>query len=313
MPPVRKILILAAVLGLFGGLALSWAAGSAMVRGRAGVVAPAEAPALDMRIRTGDGLTLAATYWPGRTPDSPAVLLLHGVRASRASTAPAAAWLAGLGYAVLTIDFRGHGGSDMAERSFGLREASDARSAFDWLKRRQRGARVAVIGNSLGGAAALLGPSGPLPADALVLQAVYPDIRRAIRNRIADRLGAAPAYLLEPLLSFQSKPRFGVMPGDLSPLEAVRRYRGPVFVIGGEDDRYTPPDETRALFAAAPGPKRLWLVPGRGHAAMGDLGDGAWRSRVADFLRMTIGPPPGPTRAGGEFSPDTLVNAFRFL
>ena len=287
----RRIVLLCGILGLVAGLALSWVAGSFMVRGEAAAVPAARAPALDLRIRTGDGLTLAATYWPGRTPQSPAVLLLHGVKASRASTAPTAEWLAGLGYAALTVDFRGHGQSDMAERSFGLRESTDARSAFGWLKRRQRGAPVAVIGNSLGGAAALLGPSGPLPADALVLQAVYPDIRRAIRNRIAARLGAAPAYALEPLLSFQSKPRFGAMPADLSPLQALRRYPGPVFVIGGGQDLYTPPDETRALFAAAPGPKSLWLVPGRGHAAIGELSDAEYRGRIARFLQATIGRP----------------------
>jgi pimeloyl-ACP methyl ester carboxylesterase len=287
----RRIVLLCGLLGLIGGLALSWAAGSAMVRGRPGFVPPAEAPASDLRLRTGDGLVLAATYWPGRRPDSPAILLLHGVRSSRASTAATAAWLSGLGYAALTVDFRGHGGSDMAERSFGLREASDARSAFQWLKRRQRGAPVAVIGHSLGGAAALLGPSGPLPADALILQAVYPDIRRAIRNRIADRLGAAPAWLLEPLLSFQSKPRFGATPGDLSPLKALRGYPGPVFVIGGQEDRYTPPAETRALFEAAPGRKLLWLVPGKGHAAIGELRDEEYRGRIARFLQATIGPP----------------------
>jgi pimeloyl-ACP methyl ester carboxylesterase len=291
MPLTRKLVLLCGILGLVGGLMLSWAAGSLMVRGQASAVPPAKAPAGDLRIRTPDGLALAATYWPGRRPNSPAVLLLHGVKASRASTAPTAAWLHGLGYAALTVDFRGHGESDMAERSFGLREAADARSAFEWLKRRQGGARVAVIGNSLGGAAPLLGPAGPLPADALVLQAVYPDIRRAIRNRIADRLTAAPAHILEPLLSLQSKPRFGVWPGDLSPLEALRRYPGPVLVIGGAEDRYTPLEETRALFAAAPGRKSLWIVPGKGHAAIGELSDEAYRARIGRFLRSAIGKP----------------------
>ena len=288
MPLSRRTVFNCGLLGLAGGLALSWAAGSAMVRGRPAFVPPAEAPAQDLRIRSADGLTLTATYWPGRRPGSPAILLLHGVKASRVSTAPTAAWLSGLGYGALTVDFRGHGGSDMAQRSFGLHEAADARAAYEWLKRRQRGARVAVIGHSLGGAAALL---GPVPADALVLQAVYPDIRRAIRNRIAARLTSAPAHLLEPLLSFQSKPRFGVLPGELSPLEALRRYRGPVFVLGGQEDLYTPPEETRALFDAAPGPKQLWLVAGRGHAAMGELTGKAYRDRLASFLRRTIGPP----------------------
>jgi pimeloyl-ACP methyl ester carboxylesterase len=291
MKLTRKFLLLCGLLCLLAGLALSWIAGSFMVRGEASFVAPARPPASDLRLPTDGDRVLAATYWPGRRPDSPAILLLHGVKASRASTAPTAAWLSGLGYAALTIDFRGYGQSDMAERSFGLRESADARRAFEWLKRRQQGAPVAVIGNSLGGAAALLGPSGPLPADALILQAVYPDIRRAIRNRIADRLGAAPATLLEPLLSFQSKPRFGAWPGQLSPLEALRRYPGAVFVVGGEEDRYTPPEETRALFAAAPGRKTLWLVPGRGHAAMGALDDEEYRERLRGFLQATIGPP----------------------
>jgi fermentation-respiration switch protein FrsA (DUF1100 family) len=221
------------------------------------------------------------------------------VRSNRASTAPTAAWLATLGYATLTIDFRGHGQSEMADRSFGIHEAADARSAFRWLKQKQGGAPVAVIGNSLGGAAALLGSSGPLPADAMILQAVYPDIRRAIRNRIAYRLTAAPAYLLEPLLSYQSLPRLGVLPGELSPLEALRRYRGPVFVIGGEEDRYTPPAETRALFAAAPGMKSLWIVPDHSHAAIGELRDEEYCRRIGRFLQQTIG---SPQRVPGRVS-----------
>jgi fermentation-respiration switch protein FrsA (DUF1100 family) len=273
------------------GAAASWAAGSAMTAGRRSIVRPAEPPAADFFLQSADGTRLAATFRPGRTGRSPAVLLLHGVRASREATAPGAAWLSGLGYAALTIDFRGHGGSDVADRTFGLREAMDAEAGFRWLRRRQSGAPVAIVGTSLGGAAALLGDKGPLPADALVLQAVYPDIRRAIRNRIAARLGRPAAWLLEPLLSFQSLPRFGVPPSRLSPLRALSRYRGPVLVIGGLDDAYTPPGETRALFRQAPGPRALWLIPGKDHAALGDLADEAYRRRVRLFLERTIGRP----------------------
>lgn len=287
---LRLFLTLAA-LSLIAGLAVSWIVGSAMVQGHPSDVSAAEPPARDFELRSAGGVVLAATYRPGARRDSPAVLLLHGVRASRAVTDPAARWLSSLGYATLTIDFRGHGESTMRRRSFGLDESADARAAFAWLKRRQRGARVAVIGSSLGGAASLLGREGPLPADALVLQAVYPDIRSAIRNRIAARLTAAPAYLLEPLLSLQSKPRFGVWPWELSPRQALRRYRGPVLVIGGAEDRYTPPEETRALYAAAPGPKALWLVPHGGHAELGNLGHPATREQVRRFLHHTIGPP----------------------
>jgi len=259
-----------------------------MVRGQHSAVAPAAAPAEDVVLRTSDRLSIAATYTPGRSDRSPGVLLLHGVGASRVSTAANADWLASLGYATLAIDFRGHGQSDIAPRTFGISEALDARAAFDWLKHRQQGAPVAVIGMSLGGAASLIGDEGPLPADALILQAVYPDIRHAIRNRIASRLPLPLAYLLEPLLSFQSLPRFGVWPSRLSPIAALSRYRGPVLIVGGEMDRSTPPAETRALFAAVTGPREIWMTPVGDHAAMGEPPDPGYRIHLKAFLERSL-------------------------
>lgn len=273
------------------GLALSWMAGSAMVRTTPSTVAPAAPPARDLEIASTDGVTLAASYWPGATVHAPAVLLLHGNGASRAMMAANAAWLAGRGYAALTIDFRGHGGSTAASHSFGLRESADAAAALAWLKHREGNAPIAVIGVSLGGAAALLGPDGPVGADALILQAVYPDIRRAIRNRIASQVGFVPAWLLEPWLSFQALPRYGVWPGRIAPLDALHRYAGPVFVIGGGADRYTPPDETRELFDAVRGPRALWIVDGLDHDEVSGLTDDRYRRRVLAFLRRSIGNP----------------------
>ncbi|MDF7777304.1 alpha/beta fold hydrolase [Sphingomonas sp. AOB5] len=284
-----RAILIPLLIAIMLGLWMSWAAGSVMMRGHASPVAPAQPPARDLTIRTSDGLTLAATYRPGARVDAPAVLLLHGVDASRGMLAPNAIWLSRQGYATLTVDFRGHGGSSMAQRSFGLREGEDARAAFEWLKREQKGAPVAIIGISLGGAASLIGERGPVPADALILQAVYPDIRHAIHNRIATRLTDAPAYLLEPLLSYQSRLRFGVWPDRLSPRDALKRYPGPVMVIGGIEDRSTPPDETRAIYAAAPGRRALWLVPHGDHPAVCGLETAEYRRRVLAFLRATIG------------------------
>ncbi len=262
-----------------------------MVAGHRSRVVASIAPQQDLRLRTCDGVTIAATFTPGRNDRSPAILLLHGVGASRDAVAANAAWLSRLGYATLAIDFRGHGQSDLTPRSFGLQEALDAQAAFKWLKWRQRGAPIAVIGISLGGAASLLGSAGPLPADALILQAVYPDIRHAIRNRIASRTTASIAYVLEPLLSFQARWRYGVWPARLSPIATLPRYRGAVFVIGGQHDRSTPAEETRAMFDAARGFKQLWLVPEGDHAEICGLTDAGYRNRVKAFLETTIGPP----------------------
>lgn len=290
MTSVRKGPIGVAALVLLG-LVLSWAMGSAMVRPQASRAVPAAPPARDIMLVSTDGLPIAATWWPGRTAQSPAILLLQGNGASRGVLAANAQWFAAQGYAVLTIDFRGHGESARQSRSFGLFESRDAAAAFAWLRRAQHGARIGVVGISLGGAASLLGDSGPLPADALVLQAVYPDIRHAVRNRIAAVAGSIPAYALEPFLSFQSRLRFGVWPGRIAPIEAVRRYRGPLLVIGGGADLYTPPGETRAMFAAPPGPKSLWLVAGQDHAHVSGLETPAYRQRLLSFFATCLGTP----------------------
>jgi alpha-beta hydrolase superfamily lysophospholipase len=290
----RRIWIILAVAAVALGLAASWAFGSAMVRASPSDVPPARPPARDLRIVTQDGISLGATYWPGREAASPGILLLHGSESSRAAMADNAAWLAGQGYAALTVDLRGYGQSTPAEHSFGLYESRDAKAAFAWLKHRQQGAPVAVIGVSLGGAASLLGDGGPLPADALILQAVYPDIRHAIRNRIAALTATAPAYLLEPLLSFQSRPRFGAWPARLAPLAALRRYSGPVLVIGGGADRFTPPSETRAMFDAVRGPGSVWFARGADHAQVSGLESDTYRQRVLAFLRARIGTAEGP-------------------
>lgn len=286
-----KLAIGAAALLLVLVLAGSWALASKIAAGHASVVSPVPAPAEAVRLTARDGIALAGTYWPGKRPDAPAVLLLHGVGASRNQTAPMAEALAAKGYAALAIDLRGHGASTITDHSYGLDEGFDARAAFDWLKARQHGARIAVIGISLGGAAALIGRDGAVPADALVLVAVFPDIRHAIYNRMASVLTPAGGTIAEPLLSFQSLPRYGVWPGRIAPLAAIRDFQAPVLVIGGAADRYTPPAETRALFEAAPNRKGLWLVPGLTHAGVSNLHDAEWARRTGDFLRGTIGAP----------------------
>ena len=300
----RRFWAAAAFLAIAGGLGASWMLGSLMVRPNPSAVPAASLPARDLVIRTSDGLSLAATYRPGRLADSPGVLMLHGNGASRAAAAANAAWLADRGYAVLAIDFRGHGESSPAPHSFGLFESRDAAAAFAWLKRSQHGAPVATIGISLGGAAALLGARRPLPADAMILQAVYPDIRHAIRNRIAAVTVRPAGLLLEPLLSYQSLPRLGAWPERLAPLSAIRAYRGRVLVIGGGRDLYTPPAETKALFDAAPGRKGLWIAPGVDHAQTSDLATDAYRARILAFLRETIGDPlrPPPRLPAGTSS-----------
>lgn len=272
------------------GLALVWGAGSlligATVHARSGALPPTT-----FMLETRDGRSIAATFRTGRRPDAPGVLLLHGLGADRSQTEANAAFLASAGHAVLTIDLRGHGASSPGATSFGLDEGIDARAAFDWLKREIGGAPVAVVGISLGGAAALVGRDGPLPAEALVLIGVFPDIRRAIGNRAAFVAGGWLGALLEPLLSFQSVPRHGVWPRRIAPIEALRLRQGPTLLIGGGADVFTPPSDVEAMARVAGGPTEVWFAPGLDHAAVSEVASEAFRGRLLAFLGRTVGTP----------------------
>lgn len=272
---------------LLVGLCLCWVFGSFAVKPERVTAVSFGPTAQPVGLVASDGVTLSASFLPGSVPGAPGILFLHGVKSSRNQFLSQAKWLNSRGYAILAIDFRGHGESQQVDRSFGYLESRDAHAAFDWLQEHQHGAPIGVIGTSLGGAAALLGADGPLPAEALVLEAVYPDMDRAIGNRIAAYAGRAAAALGTPFLSYQSILRFGCWPSDISPIAALPRYHGSLLVIGGGNDRYTPPEETRAMFAAARTRKQLWIIPGYGHGQVGTDGR-AYRAVLGRFLDRAL-------------------------
>jgi dipeptidyl aminopeptidase/acylaminoacyl peptidase len=282
------------------GLTCAWLAGSLVARPVNHAVPAPPPPARPVRLITDDHVPIAGSYWPGAARDAPAVLLLHGINNDRRIFDRQIAWLNGLGYAVLAIDMRGHGESGAAERTFGWREAGDAAAALRWLRAADPKRKVGVIGVSLGGAAALLGEDGPLPADVMILHAVYPDIRTAIRNRLERVASPFLARLAEPLLGDQSWLRYGVSPDRISPREGLGRYRGSVLIIGGTADRDTRVADSRAMYAAARGPKQLWLLSGLDHVATSKLWTPQYRARVGALLEHTLGRPSPPRPRAGR-------------
>jgi uncharacterized protein len=265
-----------------------WLIGTALTAPTNYAVNPAPPPAQRVTIRTPDGLAIAGSYWPSAetsaSASAPAVLLLHGNGSNRHGIGPIQRWLSDGGFAVLAIDFRGHGESDASAKSFGWFEAVDAHAALAWLRTRHPSARIGVYGASLGGSAALVGAQGPVRADALALNAVFPDIRTAVYNRIAEHSAPPLAAMVEPLLTYQSRLRLGLSPDQIAPVRAIRLFRGPVMVIGGGADIYTPPNETRALFNAAAQPDGLWILDGLSHdQAVGDPPE-ALRVRLLAFF-----------------------------
>jgi uncharacterized protein len=245
-------------------------------------VAPVALGASTATFPSGSGSTIHAWYSAGR-PGEGAVLLLHGVGADRRVMLERARFLHAAGYAVLIPDFQAHGESPGTHITFGALESLDAAAALAFLRLRSPGERVGVIGVSMGGAAALVGPGGPLTADALVLESVYPTIRDATHDRLRSWFGPFGPPFTTPLIAVLRR-QIGVSPDSLRPIERIARLHAPVLVAAGTVDRYTTIAEAHALFDRAVGPKDFWAVDGAGHVDLHEFAPAEYERRVGTFL-----------------------------
>ncbi|MGH1376728.1 MAG: alpha/beta hydrolase [Alphaproteobacteria bacterium] len=127
-------------------------------------------------------------------PTRKCIILMHGVRSDRRSMIKRAKFLKAKGYSSLLFDFQAHGETKGEFITFGYKEARNAEKVVSYTKALKECSRVGIIGQSLGGAASLLGKA-PLSADALVLEAVYPDIEAALLIGWLDAWGLWVKYL----------------------------------------------------------------------------------------------------------------------
>ena len=248
------------------------------------VTMPADFPGISVSI-PGNGHAIAGT-WRDLGGHAPVVLLLHGVRGDRASMLPRARLLVEAGFSVLMIDQQAHGETPGEHITLGWLESADARAARDWIRARAPGRTVGVIGSSLGGASVLLG-SQPAGFDAVVLEAVYPRLRRAVENRVGLRLGRL-SHLLAPLLLVQIEPRLHMPVEKLEPIRYIAQVGAPVMVVGGSRDEHTTEGETRELFAAAAEPRELWIVDGAAHQDFARFDRAGYEAHVIAFLKRWL-------------------------
>ncbi len=210
------------------------------------------------------------------------ILLLHAIRSDRRSMADRARFLHHKGYHTLCIDFQAHGESPGEHITMGHLEAMDAAAGIVFLREHYPGLPVAVVGTSLGGAAALMADYIE-PPEALVVEAVFADAETGIANRLDMRFGPA-GRMLTPLFTWQIRPFLGIDAATLSPVQAAARVTQPVFVVYGEEDRHARPPEAKAIYEALRGPKEIWAIPGAAHVDLHRFAGMEYEKRVAQFI-----------------------------
>ena len=266
------------------GLVASWIVAGRLVAPQRCVIGdpPADLPARPISLVSDSGSTIAGWHVPSDTREG-VIVLLHPIRGSRLSMLERARLLYAAGYSIVMIDLQAHGESPGTHMTIGYLEQHDARAAVEFARQQHPNESIGVVGVSLGGASTLL--ASPLGIDALVLESVYPNINDAVHNRVAAKLGLLSTIPAE-LLLVHLKPRLGISPSQLRPIDHLPNVACPVYLISGTDDHRTTANETKEMFSAARQPKEMWLVDGAAHEDLYRASAVEYKSRVLTFFNQ---------------------------
>jgi acylglycerol lipase len=190
--------------GLLAGCSSPSDPGDAFPRARlasAGPTAPLSSPLLaDDHMIAADGTSLPLRHWLPPGEPRAVVLALHGFNDySKAFAGPGPAW-AKDGIATYAYDQRGFGAAPGRGRWAGAKRLTgDAQTAAELLRQRYPGIPLYLLGESMGGAVAILAASGPSPAphadvDGVIL--VAPAVWGRQTMNIAERIGLWLADLM---------------------------------------------------------------------------------------------------------------------
>lgn len=238
--------------------------------------------------RAFDNLNLCGMFLTGQHGGHPKgmVIFAHEFSSDMYSCARYCRPLLAAGFDVFSFDFRGHGESSgepgYQSRQWPTeREVNDMLGAVayveDWLEERGRPVELGLFGISRGAGAAILAAQSNPAVKAIITDGAFSS------DATLEYLMKRWAYIfakvrfvyenhppqfwrfLRWLLFRECRRRLGCeFP---SVLKALKRMRAglPILFIHGERDSYIPVEQSQLLYASAPGPKSLWVVPKAKH------------------------------------------------
>ena len=266
---------------------VSWVYASHLTAARSGVIGNAPKdfpyPVENVSLKTRDQQTLAGWFVPAEDR-SKAIVLLHGYTGDRLQMLPRARWLRSRGYAVLLYDARACGESSGDRVTFGYCERNDLLAAVSFLK--ERGfAQIACLGVSQGGATILYAAEDLPGLACAVCESVYDDMTHALDRRMRHYTGL-PGWLGGCAMVPIAEHRLGLAIDDMKPTSHIAALKCPVFIISGEQDDKTWPEDTTRLYEAAHEPKQLWMISGAKHEDLFHFP--GYEGKVASFLSRHI-------------------------
>ena len=218
------------------------------------------------RIRSFDGLTLCGNYYE-YAPNAPLEIMFHGYRGCGERDLSVGIQRAfSLGRSVLLVEQRTSCGSEGHVITFGVREHRDCLAWVDYLIQRfGTDVKIILTGISMGAATVMIAGGTELPSSVvgIIADCGYTSTKEIIQKVIGDL--HLPPKLAYPFVKLGARLYGGFDLEEVSPIEAMKKCRVPVFFIHGEGDDFVPCSMCIANSNACSAPHKLFTVPGAGH------------------------------------------------
>lgn len=238
----------------------------------------------NVSFQSSGGLRLKGWYVPAH--NGAVVILVHGHAGNRQHYLPQAGSLIAQGYGVLLFDLRNSGESEGDTTTMGLLEVDDVRSALEFVKS-QPGVdpgRIGLMGQSLGGATAIMAAARIPEVRAVVAESAYTSLEDNIQNGV-ERLAFLPAFPFAPLVVFWGQWESGIDIAQVRPVDEIASISPrPVLIVHGELDEIIPVENAHRLYQAALEPKEVYLLPGAGHYNFAGVGGEAYAQKIVEFF-----------------------------
>ena len=227
----------------------------------------------EVRLATRDGEELGAWFVApgGDVRRRGTVIFLHGNSGRRTFTNRHAGATRDHGYSVLSVSLRAHGDSTGDRNDFGWSARADILAAVDYLEERLPGEPVAIVGTSLGSAAAIFAASElGERVRAYWLNSPYHDLESAAWDRCERMFPAVLEHLAYYGLRLWTPLFFDTAIEDIRPIDHVGRFPSGsrvVFAVG-DRDLDAPPEDVALLEAACSGQSRFVLYENVGHEGL---------------------------------------------
>jgi alpha/beta superfamily hydrolase len=239
----------------------------------------------------GDGLQIAAWYIPSESNER-AIILVHGRDNSRTNGfdnkfVSFANVLHQAGFSVMMIDLRGHGQSDDARYSFGIKERQDVLGAVDWLEEHgYQPGKIGVLGYSLGAASVIGAAAEETDIGAIWIDSAYTDIESVIALNWVKESGLPQIFLTST--RWMIRLRYGYDIFASQPINEIGKIAPrPIYMAHCVQDKMIPISHMDKLLTVAQN-TQTWKIPVCEHAYGYKIVPAEYDQKAINFFDETL-------------------------